>query len=255
MAGVAPGRYLLQARSDDTGLSEYAVQPITVGEIDLTDLTVVLAPAATISGTVTFQGAQAGQSPDPSQVRVAAPLADGTDNGPNRLARVERDGTFTMSGLQAGAHLIRPQGGVRGWTLKSVQVNGRDETDTPIDLRPGQSLAGVTVVFTNQLTEVNGTIADDRGAPITEYTLLAFPDDESMWRPLSRHIMTTRPDQNGKYQLRGLPPGAYYLATVDPAEQGEWFEPAYLAAHRSGATRLQLADGEVKTQDFTVANR
>jgi hypothetical protein len=64
--------------------------------------------------------------------------------------------------------------------------------------------------------------------------------------------MTTRPDQNGKFQLLGLPPGEYFLAAVDPAEQGEWFEPAFLDEHRSGAARLTLGEGDSKTQDFRI---
>ena len=54
------------------------------------------------------------------------------------------------------------------------------------------------------------------------------------------------------FKIRGLPAGEYYLATVDPSEQGEWFETAYLDQHRQGATRVTLADGDVKTQNFRV---
>ena len=68
--------------------------------------------------------------------------------------------------------------------------------------------------------------------------MLAFPTDASLWRPQSRQIMTARPDQTGQYRIRGLPAGDYYLATVDPSEQGEWFEPAYLDEHRAGAARV-----------------
>jgi hypothetical protein len=64
--------------------------------------------------------------------------------------------------------------------------------------------------------------------------------------------MTARPDQTGMFKIRGLPAGEYYLATVDPSEQGEWFEPAYLDQHRQGAMRVTLADGDVKTQNFRV---
>ena len=156
------------------------------------------------------------------------------------------------NGLPAGAHLFRPQGNPRGWVLKSVLLNGRDITDSPVELRAGQTLTGLSVVFTDRLTEVNGTITDDRNSPVTEYTVLAFPEDQSLWRAQARQIMTTRPDQNGRYQIRGLPPGRYYLVAVDPAEQGEWFEPTYLSAHVSGATSVSLADGDVKTQDFKL---
>ena len=137
----------------------------------------------------------------------------------------------------------------------SVTINGRETIDTPLELRSGQKLTGVNMVFTDRLTEVNGTITDERGAPITEYTLLAFPLDEQLWRPQSRHIMTARPDQNGKYQLRGLPAGDYYLVAVDPTEQGEWFEPTYLTAHRVGASRFSLTEGDTKSQDFRLQTK
>ena len=75
------------------------------------------------------------------------------------------------------------------------------------------------------------------------------------WRPQSRQISTTRPDQTGKYTIRGLPPGDYYVTAVDPSEQGEWFEPAYLDEHRSGATRIVLTEGDVKTKDFKISLR
>jgi Carboxypeptidase regulatory-like domain len=255
MNSVPPGRYVLRARGDDTEEPQFAVQPITTSDTDLVNLTVILSPAASVSGTVTFERTQGQSTPDPGQVRVAAPLVDTVDIGPNPTTRVERNGTFTLSGVQAGSHLFRVQGNPRGWMLKSVTVNSRETIDTPIELRSGQKLAGVSMVFIDRLTEVNGTITDDRGTPITEYTLLAFPTDEELWRPQSRHIMTTRPDQNGKYQIRGLPAGSYYLVAVDPAEQGEWFESAYLGAHRVGATRVSLAEGDVKTQDFKLQTK
>lgn len=252
MAGVAPGRYMLRARGDDTDQPQFTLQPLTIVGADLANLTVILTPAATITGTVTFLNTGGTQAPDPATVRVAAPLVDAVDIGPNPTARVERTGTFTLFGLQAGSHLFRTQGGPRGWTLKSVTVNGREAIDTPTELRSGQALSGVVFTFTDRLTEVNGTITDDRNTPITDYTVLAFPTDEQFWNAQSRHIMTTRPDQNGKYQLRGLPAGDYYLVAVDPTEQGEWFEAAYLTAHRTGASRVSLADGDVKAQDFKL---
>jgi hypothetical protein len=55
--------------------------------------------------------------------------------------------------------------------------------------------------------------------------------------------------------MRSLPPGNYYLATVDPAEQGEWFEPAFLEEHRIGAARITLGEGAVQTHDFRISTK
>jgi len=255
IANVPPGRYIIRARGDDTAMPQFATQPVTVGEADMNDLTVVLAPGASLSGTVTFQSTQSPTIPDVNQVRIAAPPIDFINVGPNPTARVNQDGTFTIDGVSAGLHWIRTQGGLRGWTLKSVTLSGREIIDTPLEVRSGQTLSGISLVFTDKLSEVNGTITDDRDMPITEYTVLAFPTDPALWRPQARQIRTTRPDQNGKYQIRGLPPGDYFLAPVDPAEQGEWFEPAFLDQHRTGAAHLTLGDGDIKTQDFKLTLR
>jgi hypothetical protein len=255
IANVPPGRYVIRARGDDTDPPQFATQPVVVADGDVNDLAVVLAPGASLSGTVTFQSTQSPTIPDVNQVRIAAPPIDFANVGPNPTARVNRDGTFTLDGVSAGAHWIRTQGAVRGWTLKSVTVSGRDIIDTPLEVRSGQNLSGLTLVFTDKMSEVNGTLTDDQGQPITEFTVLAFPTDNTLWRPQARQIMTARPDQTGTYQMRGLPAGEYYVTAVDPTEQGEWFEPAFLDQHRAGAAHLTLGDGDIKKQDFKISLR
>jgi hypothetical protein len=136
--------------------------------------------------------------------------------------------------------------------LKSVLVDGRDMIDTPLDVRPGQKVINVALSFTDNLSEVNGVVTDLRGTPLTELTVLAFPTDLTLWRPQSRQIMTARPDQTGKYQIRGLPPGNYFLTTIDPTEQGEWFDPTFLDLHRTGAAHLLIGEGAVQTWDFKI---
>ena len=252
IGNVAPGRYLLRARGDDSETPQFAAQPISVNGDDLSDLMVVLSPGATISGTISFLPGGS-PAPDYTQFRITAPSTDQSDFGPQPNARVDKDGKFTLSGVSAGAHLIRPSNGSRTWLLKSVTAGDRDVTDTPFQVRSGENLANVTVVFTDKQSEINGTLTTENGTPVPEYTVLAFPADSSLWRPQSRHIMTARPDQTGNYRIRGLPPGDYYLATVDPSQQGEWFEPAYLDEHRSGAVRVVLSEGDVKTRDFKIS--
>src|SRR5205807_212115 len=54
ISNVPPGRYVMRARGDDADRPQFASQPLTVGEADQTDVTVILATGATISGTLLF---------------------------------------------------------------------------------------------------------------------------------------------------------------------------------------------------------
>ena len=249
ISNVPPGRYTLQARGNDNDAPQFASQPLTVGSTDI-DVSIGLGNSATITGTIVFPPSQT-PLPDFSNMRVAAPSVD-TSIGGQAQGRVDKDGRFTITGVQAGAHLIRPGGQLRGWTLKAVTVDGRDVTDMAVDLRSGQRLERVELTLTDKTSEINGTLTGDQGAPVTEYTVLAFSTDSTFWQPQSRHIATARPDQTGQFRIRGLPAGDYYVTTVDPAQQGEWFEPAYLEEHRIGAARLSLGDGDTKAQDFKI---
>jgi len=251
MTNVPPGRYMLRARGDDGDVPQYASVPVTVGGGDINDLAIVLTPGATISGVASFPSA-ATSPPDITQFRITAPSSEPGFVGPQPNARLDKDGKFVLEGVPAGPHLIRPAGSMRGWTLKTVSAGGRDITDTPIELRSGESLSNISLVFTDKINELNGTVTTDQGVPASEYTVLAFSTNAAFWRPQSRQIATARPDQTGQYRIRTLPPGEYFVVTVDPAEQGEWFEPAYLDEHRAGAARVTLSDGDVKTQDFKL---
>ena len=251
MTNVPPGRYMLRARGDDGDVPQYASVPVTVGGGDINDMAIVLTPGATISGVASFPSA-ATSPPDVTQFRMTAPSSEPGFVGPQPNARLDKDGKFVLEGVPAGSHLIRPAGNPRGWTLQSVSAGGRDITDTPIELRSGESLSNISVVFTDKTNEINGTVTTDQGVPASEYTVLAFSTNTAFWRPQSRQIATARPDQTGQYRIRTLPPGEYFVVTVDPAEQGEWFEPAYLDEHRAGAARVTLSDGDVKTQDFKI---
>jgi hypothetical protein len=273
ISNVPPGSYVLRARSGPGGRGggqgqgpggrggqgggsgsppRFASMPLHVSD-DLTDVNVVLSPGASISGTIVLQLSGATQAPDLNQVRVFARPAD-SSIGEETPGRVDRSGTFTLDGVPAGPHWFRAQA-PRGLSLKSVLFGGRDIVDTTQEIRPGDRISGVSFVFTDRVSEIIGTISDGRGTAVTDFTVLAFPEESDLWRPESRHILTTRPDQNGKFQLRGLPPGRYFVVAIDPTSPGQWFDPAFLDQQRDGAARVTLAEGETKTQDFRVGAR
>jgi protocatechuate 3,4-dioxygenase beta subunit len=252
IAGVPPGRYTLRARREGRAAPAFGTLPITVTGIgDVTDVVVTLAAGAMLAGSVSLQATQSAEVPDLGQFRISAPPADPGGFGGGGNVRADAEGRFALENVPGGLRWIRAQA-PRGWMLKSALVDGREVLDEPLDVRAGQRISGITLVFTDRLSEINGTISGEQGTPVTELTVVAFSTDPGFWRQESRHIGTARPDQTGTFQLRGLPPGEYFVAAVDPAEPGEWFEPSFLDQHRLGAARLILGEGEVKTHDIRI---
>ena len=91
-------------------------------------------------------------------------------------------------------------------------------------------------------------------APRSDRTVIMFPSDEGLWLPQSRHIITTRADGTGTYQLSMIPSGEYLIVAVEDVEQGEWFDPSYLDQIRNRATKIKIDDGDQRTQDLKVAS-
>jgi hypothetical protein len=248
---VLPGAYVLRAQSDPSGAALFAAQPIAITGQDVANVVVELAPGATLSGTVTFQGE--GQRTGAGQVLITVPPTDYITLPP--VARPDTTGHFTVANLPAGPRMIRANANADRWVLKSITIADRDVTDSPIELRPRDTVPDVAIVFTDQVAEINGTVTSPDGTAATDYTVLVFTTDRSLWRPQARRIMTARPDRTGKYRIRGVPPGEYFVVLVDPTEQGEWFDPRYLDTQRTGASRVRVDEGDSKTQDLKVSAR
>ena len=93
------------------------------------------------------------------------------------------------------------------------------------------------------MTTVSGQLADDKGAPITDGTVIVFADEAEKWSEDSRFVRSARPDQQGQYQIKGLPPGEYLAAAMDYVQEGMWNDPEYLDSIRRYAQKFTLIDG------------
>ena len=264
LTGVPPGDYVLDVQQRpqnvrnlqeiNLSLLEFASMPLTVsGDID--NLTVVTTPVVTMSGRVVFPGQTAPQS---NMQVVANPSAGASSPVAMMMAaralgggRVNQDGTFELRGL-AGPRLIRVQGVPSGWALKSVTVEGNEVTDTPFEFKPGTSVSGVVITMTNRLTEVTGGVRDSRGQPVADYVLVAFAEDTKLWGAQSRFVQTARPNQNGAFTIKGLPPGRYMAAVVAALENGMQNDPAVLEQLRIGAQNFSLTEGQTLNLNLTM---
>lgn len=257
---VPPGRYIAQVRAgrgrgNGAVLGEFGRQDITVGAQDLDGVVIVTAPGARLTGAVvTDSTSTTTLRPQDVTVGARAPLIDALLPVGNANARVNADWSFEINGVfePRVLRVNTPQ----GWTLKSVLLNGEDITDVPLDVAPGQTVTGVQVVLTDRVTEVNGRISDVKNNAVTDATVVIFPADQEKWVYQSRFIRAARPDQDGRFQLRGLPPYDDYLAVaVQGLEDGQAGDPEFLATIRDRGTRVSLKEGDARTLDLRLPVR
>lgn len=244
---VPPGRYVAFARGMERrgGTALFAVQPVAVAGSDVSSVNLALTTGLTVSGTVT---AEAGASTPGalSRVRVSLVALSSLPIPTPAPSGVLLDGSFAITPVVPGSYLVRASGLPQGFSLKGAYYGGRDVSDLPLEVRSGQNPDGLSLVISDLVTDLSGAVSDSSDQPALDYTVVAFSSDASNWRPQSRYIQVGRPDANGQFRIRGLPPGDYLVVAVDDVESGEWFDPAFLAAQRRNAVSVDLGEGETK---------
>jgi len=237
----------------DGGDAEFGSVPISVSGDDVTNVIILTSKGATATGRITYEG---GSKPTtPTQLRITAPSVDnagGPSLGGGAAGTAKEDGTFELKGL-GGMRIIRPANMPQGWILKSVTVNGADITDTGMEFKAGETIAGVEIALTSKLTDVNGTVKGAGSDLAKDYTLVVFSDDPQRWTlPMNRYVTGVRPGQDGRFQVKNLPPGGYYAIALEYIPQGEWGDPQVLDRLKDRATRFTLSEGSTKTLELKL---
>lgn len=253
ISNVTPGEYRLETYSiadvqavtaarGQSGVAETVSMPLTVNGEDITGLTVVAMPTTTATGRIVFEG-EANPKITPGAVTVMALPPALTSIFPGGLGLVREDWTFEAKGLtDKRIFRVSPPS---GWFLKSVTLQGHDVTDTGVECKAGEDISGVEVLLTKQAGSVAGTAIAD-GKRTTDYVVVAFAADRARWGTASRFVRTAKPDQSGRFEIKGLAPETYLVVALEYLEPGEEADPEVLERLRPRATEVMLAEGEAR---------
>jgi protocatechuate 3,4-dioxygenase beta subunit len=277
-AAIKPGEYIVTARASSRPAAPagapaagrgaapvppvmdlWAETPITVDGNDLPGITLTLQPGMTIAGRVVFDGSIPPADITKVRVSLQLPPTSGLRGVPS--ATVNADGSFELAGVTPGAYRIDAyapgfamDASMPSWSLRSASFKGQNLTDLPFEVRPNESLSGVTITFTDKTTEVSGTLFDSAGRPAPDYYVMAYPADRKQWFQTARALRTpVRPDSAGKYTIKALPAGDYYICALPDFEQSKLYDPSFLEQLVPGSIKLSLVEGEKKTQNMKLA--
>jgi len=208
---------------------------------NVTEPTFRTAPGVTLSGTV--ETVAPSSSLPPTGISVVAraalfPGLAGDPHGTEHPVRVAADGTFTFRNL-FGPRLFRIEAGA-AWAITAVYLGDEEITDRGVDFTGKTAAPRLRVLVTNRTGAVIGSVAAARRAANGQ--VLVFPESEELWGFDSRFTRTTDVVAGGRFEVKGLLPGRYFVAHVLDLAPGAWADPELLRTLKATATLAEVAD-------------
>jgi hypothetical protein len=225
----------------------WAEQDLSVGTNDVENLSLTLAAGARVMGRMEFEGsAERPTAADMERLGVSLARVDGQRVALGlSTARASSEGTFTTMGYPPGRYFISANAPPRGgWSLKSVEVGGRNVLNAPFDLGT-EDVSGVVVRFSDATTEVTGTVRIPPGGD-PDALVIVFPADHRAWLANGMSPRLTRQvriDNGGAFTIRGLSAGEYMVVAVPAGTEVELDDPQSVAALARSASTLSLTEG------------
>jgi hypothetical protein len=263
MRNVPEGNYTLQGFGPppqgykgpmNLGAMPFGAIALTVGDAPLDNVVLRVSDGTALRGKIVPDDSAA--APPAAQVVHVTAIPVEFDSGPLAggppPSETHADLTFEVKKL-SGLRRILVNVSSPDWALKKITQNGLDITDSPVDFRT-RDVEGVEVLLTPKVSRVSGTVSDDRG-PITDFAVVVFAADPTKWTDRSRYVVMARPTQQGRFELRGLPPDEYLAIGLPGVIGMEWMDPDFLQQLRAQATSFTLAEGEARTLTLTVKKR
>jgi hypothetical protein len=87
---------------------------------------------------------------------------------------------------------------------------------------------------------------------VTDCTVLVFSEDSTKWTYPSRFIAIARPNQQGRFTITTLPPGAYRAVALPTVAGPEVMDPVSLERMRGLGVPVTLGEAESKTVDLKL---
>jgi Carboxypeptidase regulatory-like domain len=260
---VAPGAYTILASVENSRVPMMARQSLQVVSSSVEGLRLAPQSGGTIRGRVRIE-ARANQKVDVGQVVLLLTSAIG-DADPGLyfnanstaftpLAHVAPDGSFEWKDVPPGKYTVQADvnsddGGTESpWFVKSVALDGREIAEGIVSVEG--STISLDVLASANSAVLSGIVADKGGQPVANAVVVAVP--EATYRARVDRFHKTVTDQNGRFELRGVPPGDYSLFAWESLESDAYYDPEFLRKFQPEAVAVRAGEGERKTVALQV---
>jgi len=221
----------------------------------------IVVPGTTISGQVKVDALDGTKPPQLDRSFLFLVGGDAESDawlnaGERPMPEIDERGGLVLRGVPPGQYVLTETFLESPWRIESVMTGTRDLLDSLFEVTPQKDISGLLVTLVDRSAQIEGIARDDRGLPLINRLVIAFPPDSRLWQRAPRRRNMGRTDASGHFKIDGLPPGDYLLADASASELGQfnewWGTPAFYKRLTSQAIQVSLSRGERRVQDLTV---
>lgn len=238
---VPAGAYTLKALAQDKRHVYEARIPVDIGAEPPRPIDLPLIPGGEFTGTIELEGDP--PKPPIENLRIRLTPLDAEFSGSWPEAKVERDGTFSLSGVVAGRWCLRIEGAQA--YVKSLSVSGQEVHGCAVSVFPGSGGVMRAVVST-KMANVEGMVSGmTPQQPNSVLLILVSEEADAQGQP-----RTVRAGTDGHFSITGIEPGRYRLYAAGGMEGAVLQQNLrVLKALETRATRIEMeAGGRSTTQ-------
>lgn len=227
---LAPGRYVIASATETAGALYSARQEVNLTGGTL-EVPLYFRPALPVKGRVRLEGPNGGAMSKMS-VRLS-----GSEIGILRVesAKLQPDGSFTIPAVAAGEWELAVDAIPPGGHIKSATLGRTDVLNGDL-LLTNDNREALEIVVSTVSAQLRGRVDDSRATVV-----LAAPQGERADRP--RFFFTSGLDEDGSFEFRALPPGAYTIYAFEELAPQAWLDPEFLPHYAGQGTPVEVREG------------
>jgi protocatechuate 3,4-dioxygenase beta subunit len=245
ISGVAPGAYTIMAQD---GGAMTARQVIDVGPSGLDGVSLTLNAGIRLAGKVRVEGRADAKAA--SGMRIFLIPQDDVVLPNSGRGVVGADGKFELNNITENDYLLEVDRLPQDFYVKSARMAEQDGTQKPLAIRSDNAGANLELLLSPDGGRVGGTVMDDNHQPVSDATVVLVPDSEK--RSMCQLYRVAQTDQNGRFDLRGVPPGEYTALAWNDIEDGAYCDPAMLAPFESKGKSVKVEEKSQNSLDLDV---
>ena len=243
---IEPGTYWLRAVSREAEPGSKAQSStqieITISDRDIDGLILTMTAGITISGRVTLEGPFSNATPETLGIALR-PIAGDSVGPPRPPQRPKPDGAFTIDSVPPGLYRLAVTSLPPEYFIREVRLGPTDFLGQPVMIT--ESATGpLQIIASSASGELDGIVLNAARQPFPGIEAVLIPDRQ---RDRKELYLKTRTDREGRFSLRGIPPGNYKLFAWETLDQYGYFDLAVVQQADPQATPVRVTESSTQS--------